>query len=219
MKKSSLIGVVLAFMIVVQPIYGCTNKDSNSKKDGSQNGNNNYQREITTIVTQSGKVITRDSNDDHVLEVIMELTRENYNSMGFSSSSPIAYHVKMKITNKGKLDIKYDRIFSGFIPPRGKALEMQTYPFVSGARATDSNPFTLVPGKTEEYDFTTNGYTMDLLANANGQPLVFVMILLRGEEVVYKTQQVALPPVGDLPSYELTMFGNDVKPLTKKITP
>lgn len=224
MKKSSLIGVVLSVMILVQPIYGCTSKDSNPRKDSHQSGNNNRERVITTTLFQSGKVITRDSNDDPVLEVIMQLSQESYGMRPLYAPGPMAYHVTMLVTNKGKKDIKYDQIISAFIPPTGNELSMKTSPFVKGKdgssiKADASNPFILTPGKTENYDFTSNGYTDDLLASANGEPLVFVMIILSNEQVVYKTPKVELPALGDLPMYELTLIGGSDKPLTKKLTP
>ncbi len=143
------------------------------------------------------------------LEVKGEVTRESYNNMGLGGGMtlPVAYHVKVTVKNLGP-EFSCDTVLGRFAPMRGKELNCvssKVDPNDPGGEKTI--PWKFATGQPLEFEFSTNGYTQSLLNFSGSEPLQFHLLLgLLGEKqaVMYTAD---LPPLKDLPMYELTLVG------------
>jgi hypothetical protein len=112
--------------------------------------------------------------------------KDGYDSQQ-GSDLPYQYYVSVKVVNAGKTALRFDNAEGLFMPVNGKPLSEETHP-------TSSEFGVIAPGKSQEFDYVTDGYTRQLLENANPEPLRFGLgLMLKGKLVVD-------PVVADLPS-------------------
>lgn len=150
------------------------------------------------------------SKNEKKCAVAAWVSQEYYLSgMGNPTVSPFAYRVELEFTNTGSVPIEFDAVEAAFLPSVGRPLTQKTYPYDStkgsndrayaeGDRIVKKIP----PGGTEEFSFTTNGYTLLLLRDAGNKPLVFVALLANRKAVEVGPIWFELPSINSLPHYE-----------------
>jgi hypothetical protein len=144
-----------------------------------------------------------------------EVSKEIYfNMMGGETGLPLAYHVKVYLHNSGTQNILFDEIQGAFVPSQGQPLIQSTFAYdkskgeaLEAYQSSQNTPTVLEPGKSLEYNYTTDGYTMDLLATVGNQPLQFHIVLFRHKSVISGPYVANLPDLFSLPQYELTLAG------------
>jgi len=67
----------------------------------------------------------------------------------------------------------------------------------------------LEPGKSLDFNFTTNGYTMNLLLSCEKDPLKFQFTVFKNKSPIAGPFITDLPVVTELPQYELIMRGEE----------
>ena len=153
------------------------------------------------------------------ISVSGEASRETYVSMmggGLGDVGvPLAYHVAVTLKNSGTTNVTFDEIQGAFVPFQGQPLIQRTFAYDRskgesvGAYEKGGNSLNVLePGKSLDFDYTTDGYTMELLAAAGEQPLQFHLVLFRGGSPVAGPFVADLPNLADLPQYELTSKGD-----------
>jgi len=147
-----------------------------------------------------------------------EVGQESFHSLS-SSVAPIAYSVKVTLENKGGNSITLDQIVSHFIPSNGKALTLRTF-FAKGPsglnyenyRKTPTGSITISAGGSKTWNFTTNGYTFDLLSDAGDEPLMFGISFLKDGKPVIRSFITSLPKeIQDLPSHDVGEKGEALR--------
>ena len=191
MKKRSFIywGWLIVITLFPHFFYGCTSEE---KKNQSTQG----------------------------VEVILKITREHYEANNLSTLR-LAYRIDAEVTNKTSKNIEFDSVDWGFIPSSGKLYEVRTYHYTtktdgSSGRANRASPYILAPGQIEKYNFSSDGYTWELIRDTGKEPLKFGMIIMLEDKQLYKIPLIELPPVGDLPYYDMSRLKRDKEPMTVK---
>jgi len=108
--------------------------------------------------------------------------------------SDIAYHGDLTIKNIGQEPLVFDIVEITVSPIKGKSLRMIT-------SSTKGQGFRIPPGDTDMFDFTTDGYTSSLLADAKGSPLILTVVLRLNGQTVAGPFMATLPELWDLPNY------------------
>jgi len=107
-----------------------------------------------------------------IVSVQGAVSKEAYVNMmsgGFGMDGlPIAYHVTVHLQNPGTEKFLFDEIQGAFVPSQGQPLIQRTFAYDKSkgespdAYQTGSNrPSVLEPGKSLDFDYTTDGYTME----------------------------------------------------------
>lgn len=153
-----------------------------------------------------------------------EVYQGAYTSFGSSANvSPVEYRVKFTISNDGSAPVVFDEIKTAFIPQNGKSLgstiqktqgeSLDPEQFKSGDVLEDSSkkPWILEPGKSEEFQSATNGYTSEILLEAGDEPVQFAVHVFRDNEPVAGPFYASLPKIESLPSFEATLVDKDAQ--------
>jgi hypothetical protein len=110
-----------------------------------------------------------------------------------------AYHVDITVRNVSKQPLAFDYLQVIFASsPEGRGL--QTTVAKRGGSL-------LLPNSEESFAVDTNGYTRDLLLDAQGKPLKVIIVLVRREEMVGRPSWAELPPLKELPDYYAVRTG------------
>lgn len=121
--------------------------------------------------------------------------------------SDIAYHGDLTITNIGKEPLVFNVVEKIFSPIKGKSLKIATH-------SPEGQEFRIPPGDSDIFDFNTDGYTSSLLADAEGSPLILIVVLKLNGQTVAGPFMAALPEPWDLPDYyEKLTEGKKLAPL------
>lgn len=150
-----------------------------------------------------------------------EVSSEFYMTMGYSIASPIAYRVDVVLKNIGNNNLIFDECDAVFTSGVGTPLIMRSYAIDQsyGKDGSGDHKESIIEknGKWER-NFTTNGYTFDLLADADGRPMKFYILLTRQGEIVAGPYVAVLPKISELPSYERSIIDGNAKlfPMTFK---
>ncbi len=128
---------------------------------------------------------------------------------------PIAYHVKVHVKNSGTKKILFDEIQAAFVPSQGQPLIQRTFAYDKSKHESldayekgDNKPSILECGESLDFDYTTDGYTREVLEATGKQPLQFHIVLFRSKSVIAGPYVADLPNLMDLPQYELTFIGD-----------
>jgi len=136
-----------------------------------------------------------------------EVVRDFYSSF-MSTGSDVEYRVEFRLKNIGDKPLVCDEIEAAFFSFQGTALRMPTYRYDEGKEAEQEAyqtgkrlTFELLPGQTEKFEKSTDGYTTDLLTRAQGEPLKFSVALKLNDVLVAGPFVATLPEIQSLPSY------------------
>ena len=129
------------------------------------------------------------------LTVEGEVTLDYYiNPVGGAGSSTM-YRVEVRLKNASATPITFDVAEGAFLTGAGKGLRAKT-------SQTDDSAVKLEVGEEQIFEFDTDGYTTDLLRDANGGPLFFELTLFFKEEIVAGPYQARLPELQELTKTE-----------------
>jgi len=154
------------------------------------------------------------------VKVTGEVSREIYDDMGRGDgfSYPMAYHIDVNVLNEGN-DFSCEAVTGIFYPEKGKKLSTNII-------AYDTNyldckkyiPTVFKKNILKKFDFTTGGYTFDLLTSRGNKPLRFALFLISSNNDTVGLFESILPPLDtNLPYYELIQFNKKQgKPLIFK---
>lgn len=139
-----------------------------------------------------------------IFSIKAEAFRDFYIAYGSFASSSMQYTVKLVLKNTGQKEITYDEIKVFFSPKEGTPLRINTH------LSIDQKPnvsekyelFRLKPGESDERDYSTNGYTSDLLRDAGNDPLMFAIVFVRQGKVVAGPYRTFLPQLQGLPDLQ-----------------
>lgn len=119
----------------------------------------------------------------------------------FSNSTPqsprFQYDVEVRLKNTGSSPITYDALEFAFIAALGEPLRARQTEH--DARTEAVKTVTIKPDEEKRWEFTTNGYTNELLRRSQSQPLVFEMSLRLEGRIVAGPFRAELPDLGRLP--------------------
>lgn len=135
-----------------------------------------------------------------------EIGQEPYSS-SMPGVSDIAYHGDLTIKNIGEETLVFDIVEITVSSPEGESLKISTSP-------PEGKEFRIPPGDTDTFDFTTDGYTFSLLADAEGSPLKLTVILKLNGQTIAGPFMAILPELWDLPNYyEKSIEGGKLAPI------
>ncbi len=158
------------------------------------------------------------------VSVEAEASRAFYNTMGLGggTTAPVEYKVKVTIRNTGTSALTWDQLQAEFYPEHGRHLTIPMFPY-DPEKGGDERAYQqggkkslkLAPGASQDFEFGTDGYTFDLLGEADRKPLRFSVAVLFDGTAIAGPYVALLPPLNDLPSYEraLVAGGNGQKPV------
>jgi hypothetical protein len=119
----------------------------------------------------------------------------------------VEFRVALEVKNTGDRPLTYDAAECIFLPSKGTPLRCVTRKTKESAEsgaakkasAEDYETVVLAAGATEDYEYGTNGYTVDLLTDAGDGPLNVVFgLTYRGEDVSERFV-ARLPRLSNLP--------------------
>jgi len=150
----------------------------------------------------------------------VDITASAYSELYINMMNPTGsmpeYRVKVVIKN-GDQPLKFDKVVAVFIPSQGQPLVQPTIKYVEGQDQTpgttgELEPFILQPQESEEFNYQTNGYTMDLLADVGDYPLQFSITLMYQDKAIIGPYHANLPDLAQLPSYDKSLSeGKELK--------
>ncbi|MFC1629608.1 hypothetical protein ACFL11_00035 [Patescibacteria group bacterium] len=109
--------------------------------------------------------------------------------------SDVEYRVDLAVKNTGDEPIAFDALEILFQTESGKSLRS------TSASKSDSG-FELMPNETKSFNFTTNGYTSQLLLGGKNTILNFVVTVKKGNKTIAGPLMTTLPRLSELPNYE-----------------
>lgn len=222
----------LAFFCIAVTLFalGCGNSGERAEKDGAAGQVPKRalqplglsERSGVTAAGQGSAVTGSESAGSDSLVVTGEVSQEHYTSLVSDPLSvPYAYHVTVNVKNAGTAPIVYDAIEAQFIPANGKPLGMTQRSVAAGTDSVEKTGATepsldeeLPPNDSKSFDFSTNGYTLELLHNAGDAPLRFAVAFVKNNHAVSDVFVADLPALDELPFYEtLEIEKEKAKPL------
>lgn len=135
-------------------------------------------------------------------------------------SSPMQYGIScreyiiwLEITNITKESLVFDTV-NIYWQCQGGTLPSKTVKTAEDSGASDPwnkkiKNFVLAPKEKQEFNFSTNGYTRDLIENQGGKPIYFVIIFVKESRLIAGPLMAKLP---DLESMPIVLFLDPEKP-------
>jgi predicted ATPase len=146
--------------------------------------------------------------DNVSLLVSGEMGREIY----YPDKGPslMAYRVKIKVKNAGIKEFVFDKMEAAFSPSRGESLIANIFMEIKKDGNKIIVPIKISAGEIKDWEFTSNGYTHDLIKNADDEPLKFILRFFSGGKLIAGPYSADLD---ELNSLSLLEFGNRGKKL------
>ena len=142
------------------------------------------------------------------ISVSGEMGREIY--YPDKGSALMAYRVKIKIKNAGVKEFIFDKMEAVFSPNRGESLTAGVFMEIKKDGNKIIIPIKLSAGEIKDWEFTSNGYTYDLIKNADGEPLKFILKFFLDGKLIAGPYSADLDELNSLP---LLGFGSGGKKL------
>lgn len=172
---------LLLLAVVLSIVFGCANKTESS---------------ILVPTVSSGKIVQ--SQLKSAIAISGEAKKETYLNF-VTGGSQSAYQITITIENISSNPLSFSEARFRFNAGNsGKGLSVT----VKKGSGEIGIMETIAPGEKKEYNLTTDGYTRDLLADAEGKPISLSLIFYKNGQPNSGKYVAVLPELGKLPVYE-----------------